>query len=142
MKSRVVLIAYQDDSLLKLLPLLSSDTGYRVEVATRAGDMLRKMQGNEPGVILLDDEMDGIKAQDLVPLLKKLNHKVQIIAISSQGSITETKRLRDAGIFYQAMKPIDPEEIRSAVACAFDKIDREQPEGSFFQFLITEEAPV
>ncbi len=142
MKAKVVLIAYQDDSLVKLLSPLSSDTGYRVEVARRVSDILRKMHGNEPGVILLDDEMDGIKAQDLVPLLKRLNHRVQIIAVSSEGSITEMKRLRDAGIFYQAMKPVDPEEIRSAVACAFDKIEREQPEGSFFQFLIAEEAPV
>jgi DNA-binding response OmpR family regulator len=142
MKSKVVLIAYQDDSLVKLLSPLSSDPRYRVEVATRVSDILRKMRGNDPDVILLDDEMDGIRAQDLVPLLKKLNSRVQIIAISSEGSIMEMKRLREAGIFYQAMKPADPEEIRSAVACAFDKIRREQPDGSFFQFLIAEEAPV
>ena len=39
------------------------------------------------------------------------------------------------------MKPIDIEEIRSAVACAFEKIDREQPEGWFFPFLIPESIP-
>ncbi len=142
MKSKVVLIAYQDDSLVKLLSPLSADTGYRVEIARGVTEIFRKMHGSEPGVILLDDEIDEIKARDLVPLLKGLNRRVQIIAISSDGSITETRRLRDAGIFYQAMKPVDPEEIRSAVACAFDKIEREQSEGSFFQFLIAEEAPV
>jgi DNA-binding NtrC family response regulator len=64
-------------------------------------------------------------------LFKKLNGRAQIIVISSVESIGQAKRLREAGIFYQAMKPIDLEEIRSAVACAFDKIEREQPEGWF-----------
>jgi len=27
------------------------------------------------------------------------------------------------------MKPVDLDEIRSVVACAFEKIEREQPEG-------------
>jgi hypothetical protein len=56
--------------------------------------------------------------------------------ISSEESIGLAKRLREAGIFYQAMKPIDPEEIRSAVACAFDKIEREQPDGWFVPLLL------
>jgi hypothetical protein len=51
------------------------------------------------------------------------------------------KRLRDAGIFYQAMKPIDLEEIRSAVACAFEKIEREQPREACIPFLIPERVP-
>jgi len=131
MKPKVVLVAYQHDSLLKSFSPLSSDTGCRIEATTQVSDILRRMRGKDPGVILLDDELEGIKAHDLVPLLKKLNPRVQIIVISSEGSIGETKRLREAGIFYQAMKPVDLEEIRSAVACAFEKIEREQPEGWF-----------
>ncbi len=51
--------------------------------------------------------MEEIKACDLVPLFKRLNSRVQIIVISSEESIGLAKRLRGAGIFYQAMKPID-----------------------------------
>lgn len=65
-------------------------------------------------MVLLDDEIEGIKAYDLVPLFKKVRPRVQIIVISSDEPIRFAKRLRDAGIFYQAMKPIDSEEIRSA----------------------------
>jgi len=104
-------------------------------------DVLRRVRGRDMSVVLLDDAMEEIKACDLVPLFKKMNPRVQIIVISSEESVGLAKRLRDAGIFYQAMKPVDLEEIRSAVACAFEKIEREQPREVFFPFLIPGRVP-
>ncbi len=123
-----ILIAYQDDSWVRRsFPALLSDAGYRIETTKVVSETIRKVRGRDTYIVLLDDKMEEIKAFDLVPLFKKINSRVQIIVISSEESIGGVKRLRDAGIFYQAMKPIDLEEIRSAVACAFEKIEREQP---------------
>ncbi|OGP60318.1 MAG: hypothetical protein A2162_10885 [Deltaproteobacteria bacterium RBG_13_52_11b] len=55
-----------------------------------------------------------------------------MIVISSEESLGSVRRLRGAGIFYQAMKPVDLEEIRSAVECAFEKIERENLRPFFF----------
>jgi DNA-binding NtrC family response regulator len=60
-----------------------------------------------------------------VPLLKKINGTIPVIAVSAQEGLHFVRKLRNPGIFYQAMKPIDLEEIRSAVECAFEKIKRE-----------------
>ena len=87
--------------------------------------MIRKVRNGKIHVILLDDEIEGVKACDLVPFLKKINQRIQVIVISSEESIGVVKRLRGAGIFYQAMKPVDLGEIKSAVECAFEKIERE-----------------
>ncbi len=135
MRSKVILIGYQDDSWVKPLSNLLNDMGYRSENTKVVSEILGRVRGKNSYVVLLDDEMEEIKACDLVPLFKKINPRVQIIVISSEQSIGLVKRLRNAGIFYQAMKPVDLEEIRSAVACAFEKIDREQPEKWFFPFL-------
>jgi DNA-binding NtrC family response regulator len=141
MKAKTILIAYQDDSWIGPLLTLLRGTGYRIEATKLVSDVLQKIRGKDPYVVLLDDEVEGIKAYDLVRLFKKVRPRVQIIVISSEESIRFAKRLRDAGIFYQAMKPIDSEEIRSAVACAFEKIDREQPEKWFFSFLTPRPVP-
>ncbi len=141
MKEKTILIAYQDDSWIRSLLTLPHNPAYRVEATKLVSDILRKVRGKDLYVILLDDELEGIKAYDLVPLFKKLNSMVQIILISSEESIGPIKRLRGAGIFYQAMKPIDVEEVRTAIGCAFDKIEREQPEGWVFQFLIPGRVP-
>jgi two-component system response regulator AtoC len=113
-----------------------------VETAKALSDMIRKIQNGHFQVLLLDDEIEGLKACDIVSLLKKVNPKIQVIMISSEESLGPVRRLRGAGIFYQAMKPVDMEEIRSAVECAFEKIERENEKEGFFSFLIPKLAPV
>lgn len=141
MKSKTVLMAYQDDTWVKPLSTLFAEMGYRIETSRVVSEAIREVRSRDMQVILLDDQMEEIKAYDLVPLFKRLNTKAQIIVISSEGSVGLAKRLREAGIFYQAMKPVDLEEIRSAVACAFEKIEREQPEGWFMPLFLSEGVP-
>jgi len=141
MKSKTILIAYQDDVWAKSLSSFFHGIGYRVETAKMVSEMIRKVRKGNIHVALLEDEMEGVKACDLVPLFKKIDDKIQVIVISSDLSIGLVKRLRGAGIFYQAMKPVDPEEIKSAVACAFEKIERENLKEGFFPFLIPRRVP-
>jgi DNA-binding NtrC family response regulator len=133
MKSKTILIAYQDDVCAKSLSTFFQGIGYRVETAKMVSEMIRKVRKGSIHVALLEDEMEGVKACDLVPLFKKIDDKIQVIVISSD--------LRGAGIFYQAMKPVDLEEIKSAVECAFDKIERENLKEGFFPFLIPRRVP-
>ena len=141
MKSKTILIAYQDDVWAKSLSSFFHGIGYRVETAKMVSEMIRKVRKGNIHVALLEDEMEGVKACDLVPLFKKIDDKIQVIVISSDLSIGLVKRLRGAGIFYQAMKPVDLEEIKSAVACAFEKIERENLKEGFFPFLIPRRVP-
>ena len=141
MKSKSILIAYADEQRDTSLRTFFEDLGFRVEEAGGVSEIIRKVRKGNIHVILLDDEIDGIKAYDLVPLLKT-NPRVQVIVLSSEESLSVVRRLRGAGIFYHAMKPVDPEEIRSAVECAFEKIEREslREEGVFF--MVPEMVPV
>ena len=141
MKPKSILIAYPDELTNRSLPTFFHDLGFRVEEAGGVSEIIRKVREGDVQVILLDDEIDGIKAYDLVPLLKT-NPKVQVIIISSEESLRFVKRLRGAGIFYHAMKPVDPEEIRSAVECAFEKIERESLREEGFFFMVPEMVPV
>ncbi|MBM4346891.1 MAG: response regulator, partial [Deltaproteobacteria bacterium] len=119
MQNKKILIAYQDDLWVRSMNTYFHGKGYRVETAKVLSEMIRKVQKNHFEVLLLDDEIEGLKACDVVSLLKKVNSKIQVIMISSEESLSLVRRLRGAGIFYQAMKPVDMEEIRSAVECAF-----------------------
>ncbi len=141
MKTKTILIAYQDDLGTRSLSTFFHGVGYKVETTKVMSEMIRKIRKGTIHVILIDDEIEGVKACDVVPLLKKINSKIQIIVISSEESIGLVKRLRGAGIFYQAMKPVDLGEIKSAVACAFEKIQRESTKEGFFPFLVPEMVP-
>jgi len=141
MKSKTILIAYQDDLGTKSLSTFFHSIGYRVETVQAVSDMIRKVRKGNIHVVLLDDEIEGVKACDLVPLFKKMDDKIQVIVILSEASLGLVKRLRGTGIFYQAMKPVDLEEVKSAVECAFDKIERESLKEGFFPFLIPGRLP-
>jgi DNA-binding NtrC family response regulator len=141
MKSKTILIAYQDDLWAKSLSTFFHGIGYRVETGKMVSEMIRKVRKGNIHVVLLDDEIEGVKACDLVPLFKKMDDKIQVIVISSDLSLGLAKRLRGTGIFYQAMKPVDMEEIKSAVECAFDKIERENLKEGFFPFFIPRRVP-
>ena len=141
MKSRTILIACQDDLSARSLSTFFHGTGYRIETAGMVSELIRKAQEDRNHVVLLDDEIEGVKAYDLVHLLKRMNPRIQIIVISSEESIGLIKRLRAAGIFYLTMKPVDLEEVKAAVECAFEKIERERPREGLFPFLIPRRAP-
>jgi DNA-binding NtrC family response regulator len=141
MKSKTILIAYQDDLWARSLNTFLHTIGYRVETAKMVSEVIRRVRKGNINVVLLDDEIEGVNACDLVPLFKKVHDKIQVIVVSSEASLGFVKRLRGAGIFYQAMKPVDLEEIKSAVECAFEKIEKENLKGGFFPFLIPRRVP-
>ena len=141
MKPKRILIAYQDDRLIRSLPPFLNKFGYRAEAVTAVCEMIKRIRNGDIQVVLLDDEMEGLKAWDLAALVKKINPKIQIIGVSSEESIGLVKRLRGAGDFYQAMKPVDLEEIRAAVDCAFEKIERENPREGLLSFLAPKMVP-
>lgn len=141
MKSKIILIAYQDHSWVRSLSTFLDGLGYKVETATLVSEMIQKVRRGHVHIILLDDEMEGVKAFDLVPLFKKINEGIQIIVISSETSLGLAKRLRGAGIFYHAMKPVDLGEVKSAVECAFEKIERENLKEGFFPFFVPRKVP-
>ena len=145
MKARAILIAYQDDLCVRSFSTFFHGTGYRVETAKVVSELIRMVRGGSIHVVLLDDELEGVKAYDLVPLIKRINGMLQVIVISSEESLGQVRRLREAGIFYQAMKPVDMEELNSAIECAFEKIEREHPvdkDESFPSFLVPGRGPV
>ena len=141
MKPKSILITYADEQRDRSLRTFLEDLGFRVEESGGVSEIIRKVRKGDIQVILLDDEVEGVKAFDLVPLLK-MNPRVQVIVISSEESLRVVRRLRGAGIFYHAMKPVDPKEIRSAVECAFEKIERESLREEGFFFMVPEMVPV
>src|SRR4030042_3418725 len=104
MASRRILVAYQDDHMAQSVLTYFKDAGYRVDTATMVSEVLRKVKGGAIEVVLLDDELEGIRAYDLVPVLKGMNGGVQIIVVSSEERLGFVGRLCGDGIFSHALK--------------------------------------
>jgi DNA-binding NtrC family response regulator len=79
---KTILIAYHDDLWARSLSTFFHGIGYKVETAKVVSDMIRKVRNGNIHVVLLDDEIEGVKACDLVPIFKKMHDKIQIRPLS------------------------------------------------------------
>jgi CheY-like chemotaxis protein len=70
-ESKTILIAYTDETWAKSVSTLFQDLGYRVEMVKVLSEIIRKAQNNNMHVTLLDDEIEEVKAHEVVSLLKR-----------------------------------------------------------------------
>jgi len=126
MSRRRVLVGSTDESWVEELREKLEQGGYRVEVARLVSEVIRRARNGAVEVLIVGDELEGVRASELVSLVKGIEGGVQVIVVSTEESLGVVRRLRGAGIFYQAMKPVDMEELKSAVGCAFEKVERER----------------
>ena len=120
-----LLIAHQDVECRKQMAELFIEAGYNVIVTNSAADAVNGILKKSVQVVLLGSEFDELTAADLIPLLKKCNRRLTIILVSADTSLPLIRKLRSEGIFYHALKPVngeDKEELRKAVACAFENL--------------------
>jgi len=103
--------------------------GYNVTVTNSAANVLYDILKRTAQVILLSSEFDELSAAEFIPLLKKCNRDLTIILVADEVSLPVMRKARREGIFYHALRPVhagDSEEIRQAVACAFENVAQGQ----------------
>lgn len=128
-KNREILLADRHSEINLLVANVFRNEGYRVETTDSAAHALSVVLEKKIRVILLGGSDFDIKMKlsDLVHLLRKCNQQLNIILMSNGVSLPLIRTLRQAGIFYHALRPAnvdDTAEIRLAVECAFEKLER------------------
>lgn len=124
-----LLIADKDLGCRKQMAQMFIEAGYNVIVTNSAANALDGILKNNAQVVLLGSGFDDLTAADLIPLLKRCNRNLSIILLADDASLPLLRKLRNEGIFYHALKPVngeDREEIRQVVQCAFQRFS-EQP---------------
>ncbi len=119
-----VIVADSDEEVRKRLFVRLSTKGYEVKTTDSASGLIREVE-RTTGILVLDVELSGMKAYEMIPLVKEINPRVPIIVMSADSSVELAQRIRHEGVFFYAMKPLDGDEIESAVESAFKKLTHE-----------------
>lgn len=120
--TRGLVIAGNDQETCWRLAHLFIGSEYKVTVTDSATTVVGELLGGLSEVVLLGSELEGRKAADLVPLLKRCRPALSIILVTGGAAPAVLRRLRQEGIFYHALQPADDAdaaEIREVVRCAF-----------------------
>jgi DNA-binding NtrC family response regulator len=124
-----LLIADKDLDCRKQMADMFIQAGYNVIVTNSAANALDGILKKTAQVVLLGSGFDDLTAADLIPLLKKCNRNLSIILLANDASLPLMRKLRNEGIFYHALKPVngeDREELRQVVECAFQRFSENQ----------------
>jgi CheY-like chemotaxis protein len=101
--------------------------GYTPILVTSVRTALRTLGQEAIQVAVLGAEFEGVQAADLIPLLKIENRNLAIVLVADDPAPQLARRIRQAGIFYHALRPSDPEdtgEILQAVKCAVTRLNQ------------------
>jgi FixJ family two-component response regulator len=125
MNGRAILIADKDDGYRSRLTDYFQRAGYRVKAVDGAEAALNSVLESATSVLLLGSNVSESAAlPDLIRLLKGCNSQMPIIMMGDDMTLAETRQVRAAGIFFQALKPIsdaDTDELGQVVACALEE---------------------
>lgn len=122
-----LIIADKDIETRKQMADLLIDAGYSVTVTSSVVKVIANVLKRTAQVLLLGKELGKFSSAELVPLLKKCNRNLMIILVADDMPLPLLRKVRQQGIFYHTLRPVEQEgqeEIRQAVKCAIDKLAR------------------
>lgn len=121
-----ILVADKDTAFLKEISSGLAVAGYNVETTTSTVHVISNILKKKTPVVMLGSEIDNsINLIELVRLLKKCNQHLAVILVSDEASLPVVRKIREEGIFYYAMRPIDvidQDELQRAAICALDSV--------------------
>lgn len=117
-----ILIADTNNKTRKLLKNLFMKEDYAVETACMASEVIKQVQSSKIDIVIMDVDLQGMKGYEIVQILKKIHSNLPIIMMSQDSSLEIAKRVRESGVFFYTLKPLDEDELITAVSDALKKI--------------------
>jgi len=116
-----IVIMDSDEEMLKRLTKSFGEEGYKVETAEQTSKMLEKIKNEKVDILILAVDSFDATGYELIPIIKKMNGLLPIIAISADDSIEMATKVREQGVFFYAIKPLDMKEMKLVLKNAFER---------------------
>ena len=120
-----ILVIDDDDQVVSIIARWLSKAGYEVECACDGERGLRFLESETADLIVTDIVMPGKEGLETIPMIRKMNKNVPIIAMSGGGSCGPELYLKTAlalGANFALQKPFEKEQLLSTVRTCLSKI--------------------
>lgn len=111
MNKRNLIIATAEEAFSEYLFFQLSSYPVKIFRSHVLSDLLLRIREKEADILIIDSYLEGIPNYEVIPLLKKSDIHLPIIALTEDSSMETSQKLRQEGIFFLAMKPVDIKEI-------------------------------
>lgn len=112
-----ILLVDDDTSLLKLLSLRLTSSGYTVTCADSGSQALKQLD-DTVDLILTDLRMEGMDGLELFNQVQKRRPELPVVIITAHGSIPDAVKATQDGVYGFLTKPIDREQLLDTIEAA------------------------
>jgi len=141
MDKRNIWVVDDDESIRWVLERGLSENGIAVETFDSANKVIKKLETENPSLILTDIKMPGKSGIDLLDEVKELRPEIPIIIMTAHSDLKSAVESYEHGAWEYLPKPFDIEEAVSMVQRATTKDNTEIDETDESQAEIIGEAP-
>ena len=122
----VVHLVDNDPQVLKAVARLLSAEGFRTQASQSTQEFLLHYDASIPGCVVLDLAMPGGSGLDLQQALHDSHVDVPIVFLSGQADVPASVRAMKDGALDFLTKPVDAEELISAVRRGIERDERQR----------------
>ncbi len=117
-KHQRILVVEDNRDSAECLRMLLELYGYEVTVAYSGPEGVKAAEQCKPNIILCDIGLPGLDGYEVVRTLRRnpTTANAHMIAVTGYGSDDDRSRSRDAGFDRHMVKPVDPVDLRQALA--------------------------
>jgi FixJ family two-component response regulator len=123
-----VFIVDDDPSIRRALVRLLGTHGYKAKAYASANEFLTDKLPDAPACVILDLRLPDIDGLDIQDALAHGNVYLPVIFMSGQADVTSSIRAMKSGALDFLVKPVDGEELLSAVRTALERSRRVRDE--------------
>lgn len=128
MSRRANVLVVDDDSEMRALLLdVLRNEGYDVAEAKDGTEAVLALRARKFDVILMDKNMPGPSGLDLLPGLRRVCPRSQVILMTAFGDVPSYMEAVEKGAVEYLFKPFRMEEMKAAVAKAFGRAAELRP---------------
>ncbi len=115
MAQREILVADDDPSIRSLLKQLLSDEGFNVAEASTGTEVVDKVKGEPPDLVIMDIRMPELDGMEALSRIKASSPQTAVLVMIAFGSSNLAIRAMDLGAFDYITKPFELDKITHTV---------------------------
>ena len=116
-----VLIVEQDILFGKRLRDLTSAQGIEPDMCQGLGEAILRLKEHHYHALVVDIDQESLDPVDVIGVLKAISPGASVIAITNENRLEMEKHVRELGIFYYLVKPVEEREYAEAISRALQR---------------------